>query len=1078
MMRGSWGAVLRQIDQLYNEGTSVGSNDGQLLSRFTAAREESELAFEAIVQRHGPMVLNVCRRVLGDHHSAEDAFQATFLVLARRSGSIALHPNGSLGPWLHQVACRTARKARVASSRRQAREKRVAKQADATVDADQQARTDNEPHRLLHEEVARLPEKYRAAVVLCYFDGLTHDQAAESLHWPVGTVRGYLARARDILRARLIRRGIAPVVAVRLLSQDFASATATVSPALIGAVKHAISRGSATTAVATLVGSIARGLAVARLARVAVMVMILVFGVGGAALVASYHIGSASPKDSQIPAAVLTVQPASKASVPDRVDTDGRQLPKGAVARLGTIRFNHGSDIKGVAFALGDNALLSVGRDGITRVWDTASGAERYTLGNGAVHASSFAVSPDGTSLMTFEDGGVFRQWDLATGRERRRWDQRQTQAFFSSMAFSPDGKTVATAGLNDRTAYLWDAKQPGEPRRLEGDERSVWDIAFSPDGRMVATAAMDGIPRGGAFAGSPPRPDENPERGSVRLWDTATGKEIRRPSVEGCHPRCLAFSPDGAILAAAFSDSTIRFYDAHEGKESTRLRVEGAMQGCLAFSPDGHILASGTYPNMAMGGDSAAIHLWDVIARKEIRQFPAHDMLVTGVAFSPDGKTLASSGSDVAIRLWDVATGREINPSSAHRSGVTRLIVSPADGSIITGGYDCTIRRWDPATGSELGRVGVHSRPIHDLAIAPGGQVLLSSSLDGIVQLWDVSTGREVHRLSNGQGGRRAAGLAFAPDGRIATAGGKIWEVATGLELAMLQDDQGKSFIPWLSGTVLFTPDGKGLISAGGDARLWDANTGRKIRSITAPDLRINSIALSPDGRFLAGSIENDRTIRLWHVASGREVERLVGHQDLSYALAFSPDSRLMASGAGDYTRSTDRSMRVWELATGRELRQFDWHRAGITSVAFLPDGRRLASSSADATAIIWDIATTGRGTTSSPLDLGQLWSDLRGDDAAVAYRAIWRMTAAPERVVPFLAGRLKAVEVDDSTKDTTLGPIASGETLRRLRAIAVLEKIGTPEARQILERLASGLEGARETRDAKATLRRLERN
>jgi RNA polymerase sigma factor (sigma-70 family) len=239
MVRGSWGAVFRQVDQLYNEGTSVGWNDGQLLSRFASAREESDLAFEAIVQRHGPMVLNVCRRVLGDHHAAEDAFQATFLVLARRAGSIALHPSGSLGPWLHQVACRTARKARLASSRREAREKRVAKQADATVEADQQACLDNEPHRLLHEEVARLPEKYRAAVVLCYFDGLTHDQAAESLHWPVGTVRGYLARARDLLRTRLIRRGVAPAVTLSLITPGLTSAAAIVTPALIGAVEHA-----------------------------------------------------------------------------------------------------------------------------------------------------------------------------------------------------------------------------------------------------------------------------------------------------------------------------------------------------------------------------------------------------------------------------------------------------------------------------------------------------------------------------------------------------------------------------------------------------------------------------------------------------------------------------------------------------------------------------------------------------------------------------------------------------------------------------------------------------------------------
>ncbi len=127
MVRGAWKTVIRDVDRLYAEGTLTGGNDGQLLARFAQAREESNLAFETIVRRHGPMVLEACRRVLGgDHHAAEDAFQATFLVLARRAGSIAPHPSGSLGPWLHQVACRTARKARLASSRRGAREHRAA----------------------------------------------------------------------------------------------------------------------------------------------------------------------------------------------------------------------------------------------------------------------------------------------------------------------------------------------------------------------------------------------------------------------------------------------------------------------------------------------------------------------------------------------------------------------------------------------------------------------------------------------------------------------------------------------------------------------------------------------------------------------------------------------------------------------------------------------------------------------------------------------------------------------------------------------------------------------------------------
>ena len=991
-----------------------------------------------------------------------------------------------------------------------ARERLAAGHREAIARFDEPARLNDEPYRVLHEEVARLPEKYRAAVVLCYFEGLTHEQAAESLHWPVGTVRGYLARARDLLRSRLVGRGVAPTLTATLLAPRLASAATAFEPALAEAIGRAISRGSATTTVAALAGSIGRGFALARIRRAAVILVVASLGLGGVGLTTAY-LRYAAPGENSLMSAGTQIPPNSDA-LPDvaalgsggagmtgahvqasaprenslmsagtRIPLSSDALPEDATARLGALRFNHGGDLRGVAFALGGKSLLSFGRDGIARIWDAASGNEQYAIGGGEFHVQSFALSHDGTSLMTFDGGGVIRQWELATRREQRRWHPSPAKASFDSMAFSADGKTLATAGLNDKGAYLWDVEKPGEPRRLEGDERSIWDIAFSPDGRMVATAAMDGIPRGG-FGDIPNRPEVEPERGSVRLWDIAKGTEIRRFPVQGCHPRCLAFSPAGTILAGGFSDATIRLYELPTGKELARLDVKGPMQGCLSFSPDGRLLASGTHPHATRGGDSAAIHLWDVISRKELRQFPAHEQDVSGIAFSPDGKVLASGGAENALRLWDLTTGREINPSDAHRSGITCLVVSATGGSVITGGYDGTIRQWDPGTGRELRRIAKLTRPVHDLAIAPDGKLLISASLWGMVQLWDLSTSREVHRLIESNRGRRASGLAFTSDGRIVTAAGRIWDAATGRELAALRDDEGKAFQPWASASVLFASDGKSVVSWGNrDVRFWDTESGREIRRIVVPQ-PVFSIALAPDGRFLATGLQADHTIRLWHVASGREVAKLSGLGDVSPTLAFSPDGRLLASGSGDYTQSVDRSVRLWELVSGREVRRFDWHRAGVTRVAFLPDGRSLVSSSADATALVWDITGLGRARplpakSISRVELASLWSNLAGDDAAQGYRAIWTLTAVPELAIPFLADRLKPIEPNDPEKDTTLGPIARGETLRRLRAITVLEKIGTPEARRVLERLASGLAGARETRDAKATLRRLDR-
>jgi RNA polymerase sigma factor (sigma-70 family) len=191
--------------------------DGELLERFIAARDGS--AFEELVARHGPMVLGVCRHVLIDRHDAEDAFQATFLVLARQAGTI--RDRRVLGAWLHGVAYRLALRAKLDAARRRMHERQVADMA-AAGPWDELAW--QELRLALHEEVQRLPEKYRAPIVLCYLEGQSHEAAAAHLDWPIGTVKGRLARARDLLQARLGRRELAipATVCVAALSRDMA----------------------------------------------------------------------------------------------------------------------------------------------------------------------------------------------------------------------------------------------------------------------------------------------------------------------------------------------------------------------------------------------------------------------------------------------------------------------------------------------------------------------------------------------------------------------------------------------------------------------------------------------------------------------------------------------------------------------------------------------------------------------------------------------------------------------------------------------------------------------------------------
>ena len=195
MDSGPTGAAPRYLAALFHAGTVAGLGDRVLLERFAERRDASdeaaEVAFAALVERHGPMVLRVCRAVLGDRHEAEDAFQATFLVLASRARSI--RRGDSVGSWLHGVALRVANRARWRSARRRHHERRHAEMT-ATTEADEShSRVPDDVDRVLHEEIGRLPEKYRRPVVLCYLEGLTHDQAADQLGWPVGTVRRRLA---------------------------------------------------------------------------------------------------------------------------------------------------------------------------------------------------------------------------------------------------------------------------------------------------------------------------------------------------------------------------------------------------------------------------------------------------------------------------------------------------------------------------------------------------------------------------------------------------------------------------------------------------------------------------------------------------------------------------------------------------------------------------------------------------------------------------------------------------------------------------------------------------------------------
>jgi RNA polymerase sigma factor (sigma-70 family) len=235
MGTGRGGVALRQIDRVFQSGTVADLGDGALLDRFVARRDEA--AFEMLVERHGPLVLGVCRRFLRDPNDIDDAFQATLLVLVRHARTLRIE--ASLGPWLYGVAYRVAIRARWIAAQRRERESTSAELelADHHDDLDR-----HELPAILDEEVSRLPEKLRVPIVLCYLEGLTHDVAARQLQWPVGTVRSRLARARALLRSRLVRRGWAPSAGILTASVAAREATAAVPRSLTRATSNAAAR--------------------------------------------------------------------------------------------------------------------------------------------------------------------------------------------------------------------------------------------------------------------------------------------------------------------------------------------------------------------------------------------------------------------------------------------------------------------------------------------------------------------------------------------------------------------------------------------------------------------------------------------------------------------------------------------------------------------------------------------------------------------------------------------------------------------------------------------------------------------
>ncbi len=362
-----------------------------------------------------------------------------------------------------------------------------------------------------------------------------------------------------------------------------------------------------------------------------------------------------------------------------------------------------------------------------------------------------------------------------------------------------------------------------------------------------------------------------------------------------------------------------------------------------VAFSPDGKRLASGSEDHTAK--------LWDAATGQEFATLRGHTVRVHSVVFSPDGKRLASGSADDTVKLWDVNTGQELNTLKGHTSTISSVAFSPDGKRLASGSADTTVKLWDAVTGRELATLKGHLGPVICATFSPDGKRLASGSDDSTVKLWEVVTGQELATLKRHV--ERVTSVAFSPDGKKLASGSwdlavKLWDVATGQELATLKGHAIRVY------SVAFSPDGKRLASGSQDhtVKLWDATTGQEIVTLKGHANVVSSVAFSPDGKRLASGSE-DNTVKLWDITADQELTTFNGHADWVSSVAFSPDGKRLVSG------SWDRTIKLWDMATGQELATLKGHTARTYSVVFSPDGKKLASGSWDTTAKLWNAAT-----------------------------------------------------------------------------------------------------------------------
>ncbi len=575
----------------------------------------------------------------------------------------------------------------------------------------------------------------------------------------------------------------------------------------------------------------------------------------------------------------------------------------------------HEGGVYSATFSPDGKQIVSCGVDKTIKVWDAATGVEVMTIRGHERLVGPVSFSPDGKRITSGGGDKTIKVWDVATGAELKTL--RGHQDYIESVSFSPDGRRIVS-GSADKTIKVWDATTGTELMTLRGHEGGVGAV-FSPDGNRIVSGG--------------------PDDGMIKVWNVTSGDELMSLYGHKKGVYYLGVSPDGKSIVSCSGDKTIKVWDAETGTELMTLSGHKGSVSSVLFSPDGKRIVS--------GGEDKTIKIWDTATGKEVTTFRGHDGIVLYVEFSPDGKRIVSSSWDGTIKVWDPTTTPELVTLHGHKDYVSSVAFSPNGKHIVSASHDRTVKVWDATTLTEVMTLSGHKNVVRCVLFSPDGKRIVSGDRNGVVKVWDVATGAETLTLQCRK--TEINFLSVSPDSKTVAVPGdansiNVWDLASGAEVMKLQ---GHKTWAWCA---TFSPDGKFIASGdeNGTIKIWDVTTGNEILTRDRRGDKyysVYSIVFSPDGKRLISCGEETK---VWDVATGNELMTLRGHGGYTWTAAFSPDGKRIIAGCGN--------VKVWDAQTGAEVMTLRQPGSSVWPVSFSPDGRRIAAGGDDGTVILWE--------------------------------------------------------------------------------------------------------------------------